>query len=103
MTETTESLDQPPLFRWLAAWVAPPTLISLAFFGSLVAVAHYRLGQVEVQVAEIRATLQQEHEQTALIYQRRDVLLEQLRQIQTQLDEIKTELRERRRIDGALR
>ena len=102
------AMDSPTgaLRSWLQQWLAPPTLIALISFGGLTFVAHYRLGLVEVEQTRIRAQLEQhrtdvdallrnERDLNALTYQRRDVLVEQLRAVQTQLDEIKQELRRR--------
>ena len=78
---------------WLAEWVAPPTLLSLIAFGGLTAVAHYRLGVVERDVAEIKLRVEREERLNASIYQRRDVLLEQLNIIDERMKNMNERLR----------
>lgn len=100
--DATDPMPEPQHdgFRsWLQAWVAPPTLISLIAFGSMTAVAHYRLGKAEIAIEEIHASMQRDRDYSSNVYQRRDVLVEQLKQIQSQLDEIRIELRDRRRFE----
>lgn len=82
---------------WLRQWLAPQTLIALVAFAGMTSVAHYRLSEVEREVATIRADMAREvtaiRADMAAAYARRDVLSEQLSTINMRLTGIERALR----------
>ena len=89
---------------WMRQWTAPQTVIVLVSFIGFTAVAHYRVGEVEkevaktkVEIAEIDAktkvTLEAMRIEMANTYQRRDELLAKLETIAVKLEAIRDEQR----------
>lgn len=78
--------------RWLRAWIAPQTIIVLVSFAAMTAVAHHRLSRVELDVADLRASVTREvatlRAEREAYYPRRGELTPELTAINRRLEAI---------------
>lgn len=82
--------------RWLRAWIAPQTIIVLISFAAMTAVAHHRLSRVELDVADLRASVAREvatlRAERETYYPRRGELTPELSAINRRLESIERTL-----------
>lgn len=85
-----------PAVSYFRQWLAPPTVIAMAVALASVFVMYYRVEQSERQIQRLERMIVDEHNAAVVIYQRRDVLVEQLRLVEMRLSNIELALGVRR-------
>lgn len=87
---TPDQLHEPDeesrVSAYFRQWLAPPTIIAIVVAVGAGFVTYYRVDQNEKAIARVEASLQYERAASTATYERRDVLNETLKSLDTKID-----------------